>query len=99
MDRGAAVITHVKHQGQPMGMILCFQSDGFLFVYQSGLETELERFEPGHFANTMTFHAVYERQLKGLDFLRGDERYKAGWGCQRTPLVRTRIVSPRCCLK
>lgn len=95
MERGQGLLTMVKHQGKPLGAILCFQAGDCLCVYQSGLDPDMRKFEPGHFANTMTLQEAVRRGYGALDFLRGDESYKAGWGCERTPLFRTRLVAPR----
>jgi CelD/BcsL family acetyltransferase involved in cellulose biosynthesis len=88
------LLTLIKHQGKPLSAVLCFLSGDCVCVYQSGLNTDLPKFEPGHFANTMTFRVAQERGLTSLDFLRGDESYKADWGCQRATLMRARLVAP-----
>lgn len=89
------LMTMVSHDEKPFGAILCFVSGDCICVYQSGLDTDKQQFEPGHFANTMTFRAVQEQGFATVDFLRGDERYKSDWGCERTPLYRTRLIAPK----
>ncbi len=89
------LLTMIHHEGKPFGAILCFVSGDCLCVYQSGLDTDNQKYEPGHYANTMTFRAAQERGFKALDFLRGDEPYKANWGCERTSIFRTRLVAPK----
>lgn len=90
-----AMMTMVTHDNKPFGAILCFVSGDCICVYQSGLDIDKPQLEPGHFANTMTFKAAQEKGFAALDFLRGDERYKSGWGCKRIPLIRTRLISPK----
>lgn len=94
-QEGRVLMTMVSHEGDPLGVILAFVSGNCVGVYQSGLDTEKQNLEPGHFANTMTFRAVQEAGFAELDFLRGDERYKSGWGCERTALHRTQLVAPK----
>lgn len=94
-DTGRTLMTMIHHRGKPFGAVLCFTSGDCLCVYQSGLDTDNQKHEPGHYANTMTFRVAQERGFDKLDFLRGDEPYKANWGCERTALVRTRLVAPK----
>lgn len=84
----------VVDAGTPLAILLILDSEDFLWMYQSGIDTDRLPLEPGHVANAATIRMAIQQGKKWFDFLRGDERYKAGWLAQRIPLYRTRLFPP-----
>ena len=51
--------------------------------------------QPGHLSNLATIRRAIERGDRAVDFLRGDEPYKAHWGAVSRPMAEYRVVSTR----
>lgn len=61
-----------------------------LYAYQSGMVTDAED-QPGNVSLIGTIRFAIERGLKSIDFLRGDEPYKAHWRAEPAPCHELRI--------
>ncbi len=81
-------------EDQPVGMNLVFCPESTANIYQCGMETDRSELEPGHLLNYFTIVTAIERGVRWLDFLRGDEPYKEGWGAERQELWRVRMFAP-----
>ncbi len=72
-----------------------FTDGGIVYAYQSGVAPYLRAHQPGHLANLATIRRAIDRGDRAVDFLRGDEPYKAHWGAVSRPMVECRVVSTR----
>jgi CelD/BcsL family acetyltransferase involved in cellulose biosynthesis len=70
-------------------------SQGVTYVYQTGLDPQRLGDEPGHLINAAIVKQALERGGRAVDFLRGDERYKADFRAVARPLLATRVVPDR----
>jgi len=94
-EQGSAWMSIVQHSnGQPLAMLLMFDSGRHAFMYQSGIDTDCLQDEPGHLVNAATIQYCIEKGIETFDFLRGDEPYKRGWLANRHALYRTRLFAP-----
>jgi CelD/BcsL family acetyltransferase involved in cellulose biosynthesis len=94
MELGTAWLSVVSSGGQPLAMLLMFDSGQRSSMYQSGIDVTRMAMEPGHMVNTLTIAHAIGRGMKYFDLLRGDEPYKRGWNATRTGLARTRLFAP-----
>ena len=90
-----AQLNAVYFQGQVLTTNLQFTSGDTVFMYQTGVDPDLIRLEPGHINFTWAIRSSIGRQYRCFDFLRGDEPYKSRWNAVRVPLFSTRIVPNR----
>jgi CelD/BcsL family acetyltransferase involved in cellulose biosynthesis len=73
-----------------------FVANGRAYYYLSGFDPSFERLSPG---TLIVHHAIQEAVREGageMDFLRGREAYKYGWGARDRAKRRLRLkVDPR----
>ena len=72
-----------------------FTWDGISFAYQSGVDPEARSMQAGSMLNAAIIHRLISEGWNTLDFLRGDEPYKAHFRAVPTPLVAWRLSAPR----
>jgi CelD/BcsL family acetyltransferase involved in cellulose biosynthesis len=87
---GRASVVGVLHQGQPISLGLLLHGDRRNFLYQTGMDGDFIKLEPGHLLNALTIHQSWSAGRSHFDFLRGDEPYKARWAAEPAALVRSR---------
>ena len=75
-------------------MNLVFLHRAMAGVYQAGMDPERSELDPGHLINYFMIERAIEQKVEWLDFLRGDEPYKEGWGAERRVLCRSRCFAP-----
>lgn len=90
-----AQLNVVYHQGPPLTCNLEFTSGDSNYMYQTGMDPDKLKLEPGHINFTWAIGESINQQYRYFDFLRGDERYKQFWNSQRVNLCRTRFVTNR----
>ncbi len=69
--------------------------DNVNYIYQCGMSPELSRCQPSWLMNTYTVQHAIRNQLCGVDFLCGDEPYKAHLGARPVRMVQVRVAAPR----
>jgi CelD/BcsL family acetyltransferase involved in cellulose biosynthesis len=94
-EQGAAELVWCRAENAIVSMQLHLQGGGTSSMYQSGLDPAQMQLEPGHLLYTHVVRRLIERGFERLDFLRGDEPYKADWGAKPRPLARLTCVAPR----
>jgi len=94
-DRGAAELVWCRAGNAVVSMQLYVLGGGTAYMYQSGIDPAQMQLEPGHLLYTHAVRRLIERGYERLDFLRGDEPYKADWGAVARPLARLTCVAPR----
>jgi len=95
LAEGQLRLSWLEFQGRPVAAEYWLESDGVVYAYQSGRDPESEEIEPGSMAFIASAQAMLAEGLRTIDFLRGDEPYKAHWRAQPRSCVRLRIVANR----
>jgi CelD/BcsL family acetyltransferase involved in cellulose biosynthesis len=67
--------------------------NGVVYAYQSGIEPDALRHEPGRLITLATLRQAIAEGRHAFDFLRGDELYKAHWRAHPRPAQEIRIVA------
>ena len=70
-------------------------SQGVTYVYQGGIDPQRLDEEPGHLITAATVKRAIEQGGRAVDFLRGDEPYKAHFRAAARPLLALRVVPNR----
>ncbi len=92
---GQASLVTVQFKEHMIAAALQLHGRGSGFLYQTGMDSDYIKLEPGHVINALLLHTGQSTGLVEFDFLRGNEPYKARWGADPVPLVRTRLWNPR----
>ncbi|MCE9604296.1 MAG: GNAT family N-acetyltransferase [Planctomycetia bacterium] len=82
-------------RGVPISIQMYLLGRETAYMYQSGFDPAFAHLEPGHLLYSFTVDQLIASGFATLDFLRGDESYKADWNGRPVPLARLRCVSPR----
>lgn len=90
----SAWLSVLEYQSRPLAILLMFSAGEIAYMYQSGCDQSRMEMEPGHLVNAATIGHCISSGYQTFDFMRGDERYKAGWLASRIPLYRTRLFPP-----
>jgi CelD/BcsL family acetyltransferase involved in cellulose biosynthesis len=80
-------------EGQPLAADIGFHSKGGFFTYQGGISVDHLRLEPGRAILRAQIEYAMERGAGFIDFLRGDEPYKARYQTREIKNVRHEIVA------
>ncbi|MFO0912140.1 MAG: GNAT family N-acetyltransferase [Pirellulales bacterium] len=83
----------VTFDGLPVAGSLGLIEAGVHYVYLVGMDPAAAAHQPGWLLNCGHLRHAWEHGLTGLDFLRGDESYKASLGAERRPQMRLRLAS------
>ena len=81
--------------GEPAAAEFQLVGGGVLFDYQTGVAPEAMDHQPGKLLNLMIIRRAIAEGYRALDFLRGDEPYKARFGAQPRPSLEYRVAPPR----
>jgi hypothetical protein len=81
--------------GRPVAAEYHLTGEGITYAYQSGIDPEFIECEPGRLITMATLKQAIEQGGRAMDFLRGDEPYKAHFRASPRPGLATRIVPPR----
>ncbi len=98
---GQLALLVVEKEGSPLAVELAFQGPDRLYAYQAGIDGSRLHDSPGHLGHYALVRYALDHGLGMLDFLRGDEPYKAEWEAEphltlefrvaaRSPLARLR---------
>ena len=93
-DQQASLVC-VRSQEKWIAAALQLHGPSTRFLYQTGMDADAIKLEPGHAINALLLHFNQLQGITQFDFLRGNEPYKARWNAQPIPLVRTRLWHPR----
>jgi CelD/BcsL family acetyltransferase involved in cellulose biosynthesis len=70
-------------------------NQGVTYVYQAGIDPQRLDMEPGNLITAAAVRRAIEQGGRAVDFLRGDEPYKAHFRATARPLLALRIVPNR----
>jgi len=77
---------------QLVAIIMCFDYNDSVYLYNSGYDTEYTFLSVGLLSKVFCIKDSIERGRKRFDFLKGDESYKYHLGGKEVPLYRCRIT-------
>lgn len=95
LERGELRLWWLEHAGRPISVEYQFALGGTIYAYQSGIDPEALRLEPGRMTQVATKRWAIEHHFQRLDYLRGDEPYKKNWRAESRPTWNLRVASPR----
>jgi CelD/BcsL family acetyltransferase involved in cellulose biosynthesis len=78
-ERGWLGLFFLTFNDKPVSAVYSYEYNGKLYAYLCGFDPEYDRYRPGHLAFKNLIQYGIEKNLKELDFLRGDEEYKSRW--------------------
>ncbi len=95
LDAGMLNLSWLDIDGEPAvaEFLLCTTSR--MYAYQSGLHPRARTHSPGHAIMSTVIAGAIESGCRQIDFLRGDEPYKATWGAEPVTTERIRIAPGR----
>jgi len=85
----------LEWEGRPVAAEYDLAEAGVVYAYQSGIDPQASSLQPGTLATLLTVRAAIGEGFRTLDFLRGDEPYKAHWRARPHPADVVRIVANR----
>lgn len=94
-EQGQASLVALRFEDKFIAAALQLRSDNRVYLYQTGMDSNYIKQEPGHVINAIMLQSCQANGIGQFDFLRGNEPYKARWTAEATPLVRTRLWNPR----
>jgi CelD/BcsL family acetyltransferase involved in cellulose biosynthesis len=92
---GALRLDWLEIDGQPAAAEYHFTAGGVAFAYQAGVNPDMIDDEPGRAITVALIRQAIADGLTGIDFLRGDEPYKAHFRAEPRRSVVIRVVAPR----
>ena len=93
--RSIAVAAPGALDGQTVAVEYQMLSQGVTYIYQAGIDPLHMADEPGHLITAATVKRAIEQGGLAVDFLRGDEPYKAHFRAVARPLLAVRVVPNR----
>lgn len=82
-------------EGKPAAAEFLVTSPHTQYIYQGGLDPAARQHSPGHALISALFQDAIANGCGAIDFLRGDEPYKATWGAEPVATERIRVASRR----
>ncbi len=76
----------------PTAMIMCFDYNDCLYLYNSGYEPQYNSLSVGLLSKVLCIKESIQEGKKRFDFLKGDETYKYHLGGREVPLYRCQIT-------
>lgn len=93
LEQGKLRLFWIEYQGQPIASEYQLLGDDVVYLYQGGLDPQFLALEPGRLAIVAGVHWAMKHGYQAIDFLRGDEPYKARWGARPRAAMEVRIVN------
>lgn len=91
-SKGQAELIVLDFENQPLASMLLLNDGVTNFMYQSGVDVDRMKLEPGYQVAYLSIFRSIQNGFKRFDFLRGDEPYKSRWDTKRIAISRTRWV-------
>lgn len=95
LERGELFLCWIELDGQPAVVWYGLRSDTTLYLYQTGFNPDLSKASPGSIGVMAAIKLAMQWRLHEIDFLRGDEPYKATWGAEPQATLNLRIAANR----
>ncbi|GIX00526.1 MAG: glycosyl transferase [Pirellulaceae bacterium] len=95
-SQGACEAVRLKYRGAVIGVLLCLvDSRQNRYFYQLGWSRYHARLSPGRMMFIAAIHRTCQRRGDYVDFLRGDEAYKARMRAAPLPAQQVRVIPPQ----
>jgi len=85
--------------GRPVAAEYRLAGQGVVYAYQAGIDPDSLEHSPGRLSQIAFLRRAIEEGYRAVDFLRGDEPYKAHWRAQPRPSLEIRVVPARAAAK
>ncbi|HUT14285.1 MAG TPA: GNAT family N-acetyltransferase [Thermoguttaceae bacterium] len=93
--QGQLQLSWLELDGRPAAAEYHLAGDGVVYAYQSGVDPDVLDLEPGNIFTLATLRRAIEKGYRAVDFLRGDEPYKAHFRARPRPSLSVRVVPGR----
>ncbi len=95
LTRDALRLSWLELDGSPAAAEYHFAGGDTTYAYQGGVDPDRLAEEPGRLSNILWMRAAIGEGHRTVDFLRGDEVYKAHWRATPQATKNVRITPPR----
>lgn len=92
MATGHCEVLWLELDGTPVAAEIHFPSETTIYAYQAGIDPERMSEEPGSLMQIAMIRRAIEQGKEAVDFMRGDEPYKAHWRAEPRTCETIRIV-------
>ncbi|RCS53059.1 GNAT family N-acetyltransferase [Bremerella cremea] len=92
MADGHCEVLWLELDNKPIAAEIHFPSDTTVYAYQAGIDPDRMDEEPGSLMQIAMIRRAIEQGKQAVDFLRGDEPYKAHWRAEPRKCETIRIV-------
>ncbi len=92
---GKVHLYELVENGRTLAAEIHFVQDGISYAYQAGVDPAERARDVGHAMNVAVIRYLIEEGMRGLDFLRGDEPYKAHFRAVPRPAAWYRLGAPQ----
>ncbi len=90
---GEVIFYELDIREKPIAIAMGFQYEGKYMQYLTGFDTESSKFSPGTILLSMIIERCYDKGLKEVDMLRGQEGYKYHFGAADRTQIHFRSVN------
>ncbi len=91
-DIGIFRIGMLEFKDQPVAMVMCFDYNNRIYLYNSGYNPEYDSLSVGLLSKVLCIRESIEERKGGFEFLKGNEVYKQRLGGKEIPLYRCEIT-------
>jgi CelD/BcsL family acetyltransferase involved in cellulose biosynthesis len=84
----------VSIDSHPTAMVMCFDYNNILYLYNSGFDPQYDSVSVGLMSKVLTIQESIQQGKKRFEFLKGNEIYKERLGGKEIPLSRCKIDIP-----
>jgi hypothetical protein len=95
LRNGQLLLDWLELDGRPIAAEYRLGGAGVVYAYQSGVEPDALEHSPGRLSHVNVLRQAIEHGYRAVDFLRGDEPYKAHWRAEPRPSLEIRVVPAR----
>ena len=93
LAQGRLGLCWAELDGRPVVVEYLLQGGGMAYSYQCGSDPERGHLSPGHFGNLTILRRAIAAKCQAIDFLRGDEPYKAQWQARQHETLEFRVAA------
>jgi len=95
LANGQLRLQWLELDGRPLAAEYALTGDGVVYAYQSGVDPDAIELSPGRLSHVAMLRQAIDQGDSAIDFLRGDEPYKAHWRAQPRKCLEIRVVPDR----
>lgn len=92
---GRLQLAFLERGPEPLAVEFSLLGDSTVHMYQSGMDPTADAVSPGNLITMWVIQRAIEEGRPTIDFMRGNEPYKATWGGQPRRAVTVRIAADR----